>query len=308
MLSIPPIRPGRWWWLAQRDFKRGRAATWHDYITSKRILSECVALPKTDPNSPTPTVHVLTGQDQWLLTAWMLASWFHFTERSWNVQLHDDGSLKANAIAQIEELFPGITIIRREHADELINPLLERYPKCQAYRNQHPLGLKCFDIPHISKGDRFILLDSDVLFFKKPTFILDWASNADDGSTWYNQDPQEPSPISPARCVKDFGFTLWPRVNSGLGLIHQSTIDLDAFEKWIGHESVQSGKAWRTEQTLLALGASSVNNGGALPEHYEVSLSQLSQTDCTARHYVGAVRQRFYGEGIQRLRHLLLKA
>lgn len=308
MLSIPPIRPGRWWWLAQRDFKRGRAATWHDYITSKRILSECIALPKVDPTSSTPAVHILTGQDQWLLTVWMLASWFHFTQQSWNVQVHDDGTLKADAITQFERLFPGITIIRREQADQQIKPLLERYPRCQAYRNQHPLGLKCFDIPHLATGERFILLDSDVLFFKKPSFLLDWASRPDDGSTWFNQDPQEPSPISQDRCAKDLGITLWPRVNSGLCLIHQNTIDLEAFEKWLGHESIQSGKPWRTEQTLLALGASSVNQGGLLPEHYEVSLGDHSQTDCTARHYVGAVRQRFYGEGIQQLRHHLLRS
>jgi hypothetical protein len=60
------------------------------------------------------------------------------------------------------------------------------------------------------------------------------------------------------------------------------------------------------EQTLFALCASRFGKGGLLPKHYEVSLKRRAHPDAIARHYVGAVRDRFFGEGLKRLREELL--
>jgi hypothetical protein len=60
------------------------------------------------------------------------------------------------------------------------------------------------------------------------------------------------------------------------------------------------------EQTLFALCASRFGKGGLLPKTYEVSLNKHSAENCVARHYVGAVRERFFGEGLKRLREALL--
>ena len=63
---------------------------------------------------------------------------------------------------------------------------------------------------------------------------------------------------------------------------------------------------WRVEQTLFALCSFRHGKGGFLPKTYEVSLNKHSAENCVARHYVGAVRDRFYGEGLSRLREVLL--
>jgi len=45
--------------------------------------------------------------------------------------------------------------------------------------------------------------------------------------------------------------------------------------------------------------------GGLLPRTYEVSLGKNSAEDAISRHYVGAVRDRFYAEGVKRLSAVL---
>jgi hypothetical protein len=83
-------------------------------------------------------------------------------------------------------------------------------------------------------------------------------------------------------------------------------IDLDFCERALGETSITKGHVWRIEQTLLALCASRYGKGGLLPKTYEVSLGKHSAENVIARHYVGAVRDRFYGEGLKRLRDILL--
>jgi len=45
--------------------------------------------------------------------------------------------------------------------------------------------------------------------------------------------------------------------------------------------------------------------GGLLPRKYEVSLGKDAAPDAVSRHYVGAVRDRFYAEGLERLNTVL---
>jgi hypothetical protein len=63
---------------------------------------------------------------------------------------------------------------------------------------------------------------------------------------------------------------------------------------------------WLVEQTLFAICASAVGRGGLLPAEYEVSKARFASPGVVARHYVGAVRNRFYGEGIPRVKKELL--
>ncbi|MEZ5326114.1 MAG: hypothetical protein R3F19_13770 [Verrucomicrobiales bacterium] len=301
-----PLTVGRAWWLVRRDIERGFAAAWHDHFTSTLILDRRISVPKAHADDTSPPVHVLAGEEQWLMAAWMLTSFLHFTDRPWNIFVHDDGTLSENARAELIRLFDGITIVPRSDADVVMKDTLGMYPRCAAYRDAHPLGIKCFDIPHMAKGERFLLLDSDVLFFKRPDQILAWAEDENDHSTWFNQDPQEPSSLSLDQCQSDLGFSLWPRVNSGLCLLHKDSIRLTNFEQWLELAAIKNGIAWRTEQTLLALGASRTGKGGLLPEGYEVSLGKTRKPDAIARHYVGAVRSRFYAEGVRDLKGCLL--
>jgi len=298
------MTPGRLWYLIQRDCQRGIAATWHDRVVSRRILDWKNPFAAQPPGEI--PVHVLSGKDDWLLACWMLASWFHTTERNWTVIIHDDGHIPPEAAAAFERIAPGSRRISADTADRAVLETLAAHPACSDYRKAHPLARKIFDVPALTPGERFIILDSDVLFFRKPDFILRWCADGGD-ECWFNEDVKEAFPIPLGEIREILGIDVWPRVNSGLCLLNRSAIDLDLCERALRESSLLKGHIWLVEQSLFAICASARNRGGLLPPDYEVSLEKKARPDAVARHYVGAVRQLFYGDGIARVKRQLIQ-
>ena len=297
------ISPGRLWWLISRDLRRGWDASYQDHKI-RPLITHWTWPFWTEAPMPVP-VHVLTGEKDWQLCAWMLASFFHCTEQNWNVVIHDDGTLTEGTRKQLGAIFKTARIIPRAQADATIEQTLQPLPFAYEYRGMHPLGLKLFDMPYYCEAERFIVLDSDVLFFNYPREIMDWiASGAKE--CWFNKDISDTTLITEANALEDLDVKLWPRVNSGLCLITKAAIDFEFCDRALGETSILKGHLWRVEQTLFALCASRFGKGGLLPKTYEVSLAKHAAEDCIARHYVGAVRDRFFGEGMKRLHEALL--
>ena len=297
------ISPGRLWWLFRRDLKRGWDASYHDYRTLPRI--EEWAWPFWGEPQQSIPIHILTGAKDWRLSAWMLASWFQFSEHAWPIIIHDDGTLPDEARAKLLALFKNARFISRKEADAKVGRMLQAYPFCDDYRRAHPLALKIFDVPFFTPGERFMIFDSDLLFFNHPREILDWASVESD-ECWFNEDVREGSLISAREAQEELGVKIWPRVNSGLCLLNKTAIDYDLCDRALALTSIPRGHPWRIEQTLFMLCAAQHGKGGLLPRRYEVSLAKRASEDAVCRHYVGAVRDRFYAEGLKRLRRFLL--
>jgi len=297
------ISPGRLWRDLRRDLTRGFAAARHHYATLPRITEWSWPYWAERPNAV--PVHVLTGQEDWLLAAWMLASWFHFTQQGWHVVVHDDGSLSDEAMRILSRMFPGARIIRRAEADSALERALLPYPYCLDYRRTEAVALKVFDAHFFAEGDRFIMIDSNVLFFQRPDELIDWTA-AESHNCWFNEDVREMSLISEEEASSELGVTPWSRVNTGLCLLSKEAFDFDFCDRILARTSVGRGETRRIEQTLLALCAARRNKGGLLPRKYEVSLRKHASPDAVSRHYLAAVRNRFYGEGLKRLRGELL--
>lgn len=297
------ISPGRLWYLLRRDLRRGWNASFHERSTLPRIVEWSWPYWGEKPH-PVP-VHVLTGAGDWRLAAWMLASFFEATGIGWSVVIHDDGSLPPEGNTALRRLFPDCRMIHRPEADAVVAPSLRAFPFCEEYRRTHPLALKIFDMAQFVSGNRFIVLDSDVLFFQKPTELLAWA-DGDRAECWFNEDVAEGALLTGAEARDELGVKLWSRVNSGLCLLWKDAIDLDFCDRALAQTAILQGHVWRIEQTLFALCASRHGAGGLLPRRYEVSLRKHAAPDAVARHYVGAVRDRFYGEGLRRLHRPLL--
>jgi len=293
------ISPGRLWWLIQRDFRRGWLASYHHYFTLPKISR--LRFEQQLPPGPEVPVHLLTGNSDWQLGAWMLASWFRATGKEWRIVIHEDGSLSEEARAALQSIFPKAQFVEKAVADAVMAQALSRFPLCRRYRSEHPLARKIFDVPHFASSRKFLLFDSDLLFFGHPKEILRWTESESE-ECWFNQDVAESSFVSKEEAKTRLGIDLWPKVNSGLCLLSKSAIDWEFCEKCLRETSVLEGRIWRVEQTLFALCASRHNQGGLLPSTYEVSLNDFSQKEIIARHYVGPIRDRFYADGLPRLK------
>ena len=298
------ISPGRLWWQIRRDVKRGWDASYHDYNTLARIEDWVWSLWGEEPAAV--PIHLLTGAKDWRLAAWSLASFFHYSELGWPVVIHDDGTLSEEAQAKLCELFEGCRIITRAESDRVMARALRPFPWCADYRAAHPLAIKIFDMAHFAEGDRYIVLDSDILFFGQPKEIVDWAQGPVARDCWFNEDVQEAALITAAEAREELNVKLWSRVNSGLCLMYKPSVDFDFCDRALAITSILRGQIWRIEQTLFALCASRNLRGGLLPKTYEVTLRRNASKDAIMRHYVGAVRDRFYGEGLKRLRGPIL--
>lgn len=296
------------WWAQGREVYADQANSLCGAYVKSRVLP-AISEWREAPGLPLAggvEVHLLTCAGDWLCAAWTLASFVHFTQHRWHLVVHDDGTLPAQARSTLRQLFPALEIIARAEANAAMSLQLAQFPRCAAYRAAHPLALKLLDCALLSQTDRLILLDSDILFFQRPTEVMQWVREEREGC-FFNPDFQNAYCLSPEEAQSRLGTPLWPRVNTGLSLFVREAVDLAFCERCLGDEALLDPEsiAWR-EQTLLALCASRWGQGGLLSERYEVTFNPRMAEDAVTRHYVGAMRRWFLSEGVRRLRPILL--
>ncbi|MFI0347458.1 MAG: hypothetical protein ACH346_01615 [Chthoniobacterales bacterium] len=232
---------------------------------------------------------MLVSSKTWHAGLLAAISFEFFTQRRWDLFIHEDGSIDEETRCSIAKILPGVHFISRALSEEKMKNYLAAYPRCAAHRLRHNLFLKFFDIPAFVPGERFILLDSDVLFFRRPQEILDWADSARE-ECFYNEDTKEKYSSPRYEIEPVLGVKLWPRFNSGLLLMPRRAIALDLAEKLLTLFDQSAHHPQFFEQTLYALMASDWNRGGALPSNYEISWGFFRKKESIARHYVGAFK------------------
>ena len=252
------------------------------------------------------SVHMLVSSKTWHAGVLAFISFELHTGRRWPLYLHEDGSVSAAARAEIERILPGIRFVPRAEANEKVAAYLSDHPACLRHRGNHNLFLKFFDIPAFAPFDRFISLDSDVIFFQKPQEILDWAlTNAE--TCHYNEDTKEKYCIPRPYIEEALQISLWHRFNSGLVLMQARAIDKDLAEKLLVTFEETAHHPQFFEQTLYGLMCSAYNKGGPLPRTYNISWGYFADPGSICRHYVGDFKHDLlYFEGAPRLAAALL--
>lgn len=278
--------------LRQRFGKGLRVAYWRD-VVRPRILQSA---PITDTTDDTCEIHALTSGADWLNLIWSLKSFYESSGRRYSLCIHEDGSLDAADLRNLETMFPAARVIRRAMADVEILATLKDHSRCRSLRTTNQLSLKIFDFHHYLQARRMLLLDSDLLFFSEPQELLRRIEDPSYRLNSVNPDCGTAYTINLADAASA-GIPLIERFNSGLGLIHQDSIQLDWLEEFLSLPGIE-GHFWRIEQTLFAL-CSSRYGVELLPEEYAVRLNGTIRGP--VRHYVGIIRHLMYREGMRRL-------
>ena len=198
-----------------------------------------------------------------------------------------------------------LRVVSRAEADAEMKLHLKAFPFCEEYRGAHPLARKVFDTAHFTAGEHFLVLDCDVLFFQEPREIRAWADVGAE-KCWFIEDAVEGSIITVAEARDELGVKLWRRVNAGICLLWKPAIDFDFCDRTLAQTSILKGLPERIAGTLLALCASQHGEGGLLPKSYEVSPDRHAEKDAIARHYSGGERERFFSDGLDRIRESVL--
>jgi len=250
------------------------------------------ALPAVRRRVPLPhhgqpvSLHMVLSRDGLLMGQLTLRSLEFHSGVSWAPVLHDDGTLSESDIAGLKTNFPDATVIRRAEADAALGAALAAYPLCRDNRLKHPWFLKVFDTRHFAPHDRYIVIDSDIVFFRKPGFVLDWMEKRPE-TFWFMEDTKEKYSSPRSGIEAGMGFPVWERVNSGLDLMVRPAVDLALAEKFLDRCAPLAREFHFLEQTFFAVAGSAWGRGGKLPQEYEISWTNFRRSGAICRHYVG---------------------
>lgn len=265
-----------------------------------RILQSHPVTQLTDDHAE---IHVLTSNKDWLNLAWTLKSFYHHSPLKIPLVIHGDPSLSIEAIDGLRRLFPEARIITQDQCRDEVIDSLAAYPLCKTFRETNMLSIKVFDFLHYLSSDKMALFDSDLLFFSEPVAWQNHLKSQADPKNAFNPDVSTAYAIDRSS-IEAAGFKIADDVNSGFGVVHKDSMPLEWIEEFLGIPGLIDGHFWRIEQTLYALCATRFGVE-LLPEDYRVFLDGPVE-DRPFRHYVGAIRNKMYTEGMRKLAPVLL--
>ncbi len=292
---------GRLKYHATRLLKADPYAVFHRDVVRPRIL-RCT--PLTGTSDGAAEIHVLTSEKDWLNTIWALQSFYAQVPRRYALTIHGDHSLSAAAVNALQQQFPDARIIEQKDARPEMLDRLASYPRCRHLRETNTLATKCFDFVQYLNSERMILFDSDLLFFAPPDAFLEYADTDDCRVNVFNRDVGTAYAVD-LETIEATGVDVVPEINSGFGLVHRDSMPFDWMEEFLAIPGLADGHFWRIEQTLFALCAARFGVE-LLPDDYRVFLNG-SVGSRPFRHYVGAVRDQMYAEGMRKLKGTLLR-
>ncbi len=231
------------------------------------------------------SLHMVLGRRTLLMAALALRSWEFYTGMRWAPFLHEDGTFSDDDEREALRLFPDATVIRRDRADREVQEALLGHPVCHENRMKHHWFLKNFDTRHYAPHDRYIVMDSDIVFFRRPDFILRWIERRDE-TFWFMEDTNEKYASPRPDLEAALGVQLWQKVNSGLDLMFRPGFPLDLAETFLSRCASTARHFQFLEQSLFGVVGSVWGKGGLLPAEYEISWGNFRRPGAVCRHYV----------------------
>lgn len=290
-----PMTLGAIYYYLKVKYQHGIKTAYYRDIARNKIT---MTSPVTNTNSDKCEIHILTSTGDMLNAIWCLKSFYGFSSKLYRLCIHDDGTLLRRDTDFLRVHFPNARIISRAESNRLSADKLRNYRRCLNFRNSNPLALKVFDFMFYLEVDRLLLLDSDILFYAAPVELMRRIESPDYHYNTLNKDWADGYSVSPNDVAREFNFTLYPKINSGLGLIHKDSFILDDIERYLSLPGIGSHDH-RVEQTLIGL-YSSKYGFEYLPKEYDVRLN-VGDYAGPCRHFTGPIRHLMYKEGISYL-------
>jgi hypothetical protein len=180
----------------------------------------------------TQVVRVLAGRDSASMAVRALPSLARRSDRPLAFVVHDDGTLDERHRERLREAIPGTVFVARPEADARIDPRLDRFPACRAFRRTNPLALKLLDIPMLADGDDVAICDTDVIALRPFSGLFEWPDA--DTTAVFMPDSQNAYALRPWHLLGARGVSLPRGLNTGLVLFRRTTHDLEFIEWFLG--------------------------------------------------------------------------
>lgn len=266
----------------------------------QKMESAAAQLPtlKEYPGTTPITLHLMSGRRFWYQSLFCLHTFSNAAQTTIAPVIYDDGTMDQQCIERLEKLGARVTIYRigalqaklDQHLPVNCFPILRDRWTC------YPNIRKLIDVHLASEGWKLVL-DSDLLFFKRPRVLLQWLA-APRGL------------LHAVDCKESYGYSrplmeglvdapLPSRVNVGICGLRSETLDWVELERWCSTLIQRERTNYYLEQALVAMLASRTPCVVAPAEEYITMPSHAEVTAPTAvmHHYVAQSKRWYFREG-----------
>lgn len=300
----PKLTPGRLVYLAwhaprgaaERALKEGPLNLWLSARGREAMERAAWTLPAAPaPTGDAPSVTFLTGDRYWYQTAFCAASLALAAGRGVKVEIVDDGSLSARQIEALHRILPGSRVISVAETEARLDDALpsSRFPTLRRHRRVYPHLRKITDV-HAGRSGPRLVLDSDMLFFQRPSVLLDWLAAPRD--LLHMVDVGDFYGYAPGLLAEVAGAPLPSRVNVGVCGMDSSTPDWDRLESWTKTLLDRAGPHYLLEQALVAMMAAADPSSACPAAAYvvEPTRGQSRRPAEALHHYVGPAKAWYF--------------
>jgi hypothetical protein len=243
-------------------------------------------------------IYFLTGKNFWYQTCFCAYSMAQHTNIPLYPIIYDDGSLEKKYQKEILRIIPDAKIILKPEIDEYIDKYLpqNKFPYLRERRLNYPNMRKVTDIHAGTQGWKLVL-DSDMLFFRRPDFLLNWLK--------YPQQPCHMVDVETSYGYSDAFMTslaqveIPERLNVGICGLKSEDIDWEKLEYWCKNMIEQQGTHYYQEQALVAMLMAGKPCAVAPDEDYIVmpKREEVIQPKAVLHHYVADSKPWYFRYG-----------
>ncbi len=251
-------------------------------------------------------IHVLCQKKDVGMLEWALKSFLFFSGLCPNIIVHDDGSFDAKSASVLENKFTNLKVLFKSDADRLIKSYPNLSDDVRAYRdNGHIMIMEFFDLFLLSKAKKVMIFDSDILFFKKPTEIIDFVNGKSSFDALisrqygtYDLMVNKEYEIKHKFIEREAGF-----MNPGLILLNRESLTIDMFTEYF-RNTRREIKDYFVGMAGWGFLISQVNFNFFPSDTYVIKYRPNENT--IMKHFTSPRRYDFYAYGIDILRNKML--
>ncbi len=242
-------------------------------------------------------VHMLCQKSDVIPAAWSLWSFLKNSQLCPKIIIHDDGSLDKSSADIFSEKFDNIEIIWKKDADGLIDKTIANSVIKDYRKNGHPLILKLVDILLLSRAEKVMVLDSDVLFFKNPEEIVGFVKGRSGRNALISQASGGFVVRTDGNYLKKYNLTekRVELMNSGIIVYNKFSISENKLSEYLENCELDISDYF-VEMTGWNCLIGQINYEFLPPERYIIKGKPDSKT--VAKHFTSPRRHEFYAYGI----------
>jgi len=265
---------------------------WYNYALGENMMKKtALNFPEIKlADNPTPafSVNFLTGVNYWHQTLFCIQSLINQYGLNLSIQIYSDGTISKKIHDIFKNYCPQITVFSEEQIIEVISKIIPsgKYPSLNFLRNWHPFFKRIIDI-HCNAGWN-LHLDSDMLFLKYPSDLINFSTNRI--AVFMEEQMDYSYFVDDSKVLlQKYNIATLPKVNGGIIGYDGNLLDYDDLEnksKILLENYFDKGPA-KIEQTLMSYILCKQNAVPLNKSEYKIYYDQkIGSENETLRHYI----------------------